>query len=102
MITFDEYKEICAKWNLVACSKTIGVPELYKFKQDDNNYLSGMHVCHYSLKYGVKVLYNLKGAYGPWLVFKEDMEIALSRIFKLVKEYNINMKKIIIEQEFCK
>jgi len=102
MITFDEYKEICAKWGLVPVFDMRSLPSCYKFNYNDENFLSGLFVCHYNSQWGVKTLYNLNGFYGPWRITKDNFEEDLSRITKLAKEYNINMKKRIIEQEFCK
>lgn len=60
MITFDEYKEICAKCGLVPVLKRRNHLGQYKFNYNDENYLSGLFVCNYNSQWGVKTLYKFK------------------------------------------
>ena len=110
MISFEEYKTLCRKYNLDPCirgglikaeeAKAYTLP--FYSDEDYLNGVGGLIVTFYS-KWGARVAFdiadkNLK--YGPWLVTIEQVEKALIDLTKEVKEYKYKRMIEKISEDF--
>ena len=91
MITWEEYKELVEKYNLVpsyhnAELSMYSLPFLSKY----GNY-KGKPCAIYHDKFGARVCKDLNSWYA-WLITKEEMEVALNEMFKFFKDEQIKEK----------
>lgn len=97
MISFEEYKELCKKYNLHPCTRggLINKDDAREYNlpfyrdEDYYNNVGGLIVTSYS-KWGVRVAFDITSKnykFGPYLVTIEQVEKALIELTKEVKEY---------------
>ena len=90
-ITWKEYKELMAKYNLEpnsynSVSKQYSLPFLPKYVK-----YQGKLCAVYSEHFGVKISRDLEYWY-TWMITKEEVEEALNEMFKFLKDEQIKEK----------
>ena len=110
MISFEEYKTLCRKYNLDPCirgglikaeeAKAYTLP--FYSDEDYLNGVGGLIVTNYS-KLGARVTFDFDDkSYKsfPWLVTTEQFEMALIELTKEVKDYRLKRKLENIKKDF--
>ena len=97
MITWEEYKELMARYNLEPISFNTGFMPNGEPKQHSLPFLQkygkyqGKRCAVYSEHFGVKISKDLEYWY-TWMITKEEVEEALNEMFKFLKDEQIKEK----------
>lgn len=89
MITWEEYKELVTKYNLVTNSYNASMYSL-PYLSEYGKY-QGKLCAVYNENFGIKISRDLECWY-TWLITKEDVEVALNEMFKFLKDEQIKEK----------
>ena len=97
MITLEEYKELVTKYNLEPNSFNTGFRPNGEPEQHSLPYLpkygkyQGKLCAVYNENFGIKISRDLECWY-TWLIAKEDVEVALNKMFKFLKAEQVKEK----------
>ena len=89
MITWEEYKELVTKYNLVTNSYNASMYSLPYFSKYGK--YQGKLCAVYNENFGIKISRDLECWY-TWLIAKEDVEVALNKMFKFLKAEQVKEK----------
>ncbi|MBO7212118.1 MAG: hypothetical protein J6V44_14110 [Methanobrevibacter sp.] len=104
-ITWEEYKELMAKYNLEPNSYNAAFMPNGEPKQHSIPFFQkyGKHQGHrcavFSEYFGVKIRRDMEYWY-TWLITKEEVEVALNEMFKFLKDEQIKERMNSVRSDF--